>query len=348
MREYLYFLAGWWLWRLRFARRDRPSEPRAILVVRLDHLGDGLLSTPVFANLRAAYPNARIDLLCARWNRPAFATYPHIAHILELNPRAFRRSGERYDRTGRIWHALTALRGEYQMTITLRGTWLTLVLAAGYWLDRGAVRVSARLRRAPAPEHETDIALSILESAGIPTHIRIPEYQVSEEAARDAEDMLTRASVPEDRPIIACHVGSPVPRKRWPTPRFATLIERLTDEGAHVILVGGVTEDVLAREVLEVTNAKPTDLTGRTTFEQLAAVLRRCACFVGNDSAPMHLAAAVGVPTIGLFFATDPKRFGPRGPSASVVQADNVHALTVDAVLESIHSSWAPRDSAPE
>ena len=342
MREYLYFLTGWCLWRLRFCRRVRPVDARSILVVRLDHLGDGILSSPVLSNLHAAYPNARIDVLCARWNRAAFVTNPHVSRILELNPSTFRRPGEVFDRAGRFWQATAALRDSYQIVVTLRGTWLTLLAAGGFWIDRGASRVESRLRGGAVGRHETDINLSLLESAGIPTPVRIPEYAVPAECAAEVDDLFERLGVPTERALIACHVGSPVVRKRWPAPRFATLIERLAQQGAHVLLVGSVADEPFVEEVQSICHATTTSLVGRASLPQLAAVLRRCACFVGNDSAPMHLAASVGIPTVGLFFASDPERFGPRGLMTRVAKARSARDLSVDAVMDVIGDVWEP------
>ncbi|MBM3214176.1 glycosyltransferase family 9 protein [Candidatus Poribacteria bacterium] len=334
MGERLLFLVSWLLWRIAFAHRRLPEHPRAILVVKLDHLGDAILATPVLTNLRRHFPDARIDLLCARWNRPAFAVNPNVNRILELNPRTFRRSGPR-DRFGRVRQALLALRGSHDIVITLRGTGSCLLLAKGFWLDRGAVRVDAALRRRPKPIHEADIMLSLLESAGITVRTREPQFFIPDDT-EPASEALARFGVPTDLPIVAMHVGSPVPEKRWVPRRYAGLANRLIQDGMRVLLLGTAAEEAMSAEVLRDITGSAHDLTGKTSLALTARLLSSCAAFVGNDSAPMHLAAALGTPTLGLFFASDPTRFGPRGSCARFLSASDPRALTVDDVYRAV------------
>lgn len=331
MGEWAFFVASWLLWRAGVGRRPLPTRPRAILVVKLDHLGDALLATPALANLRRFYPDARVDVLCARWNRPVFSANPNVHRLLEFSPRAFRREGPP-DRFWRVVRAFLALRGQYDLVVTLRGTWTTLLLAHGCWLDRGATRIESRLHRRPLPRHETDITLSILEHAGIPIRTRSPEYELPKDADASLHTLCERVGLPEDRPWVAFHVGSPVEEKRWLLERFAALACRLTEAGYQVILVGSAAESPLSEAVQREVPYPLWDLTGKTSFGVTAALLSRCVGFIGNDSAPMHLAATLGTPTVGLFFASDPERFGPRGSRVRVLSARSPQALAVETV----------------
>ena len=347
MNERLLMGASWLLSRLLFSRRPLPDAPRAVLVAQLDHIGDAVLAEPMLATLRRLYPNARIDVLCARWNRAVFERSPHIQRILQMNPRAFRRGGPPPDSPIKTWRALSALRGEYDLTVCVRGTWLTLLLAKGCWIDRGADRLEMKLRRQKPPDHAADAALRMLESRGAAAARRIPRFPFSEEEAEAAERLLQHAAkgavehavkgAPSERPIAALHVGTPVPSKRWPLAKFAALAAALDAQGMTPALVGSRDEEPLAQEVARMSRAPALNFAGRTTLGQLAALLSRCIGFVGNDSAPMHIAAAVGVPTVGLFFASDPMRFGPRGAHASALRASSPHALDASAALEELN-----------
>ncbi len=336
MSERIFFLLSWILWRVVFARRAIPTDPRAILVIKLDHIGDGILITPVFENLRRRFPNARIDLLCARWNRPAFVGNPHIGRMLEFNPRTFRRDGRPCDAAARKWRALAALRGEYALTLTLRGTWLTFLLARGCWLDSGALRVHARLTGRHPPAHETDTALALLERLGVDVPERVPVYYPSEGDTAAVSDLFYRIGITDDRRLVALHVGSPVASKRWVLSRYARLADRLDGAGYTVLLVGVLTEEPLMDEVQKFAKSTPMSLAGKTTFPQTAALLARCQGFVGNDSAPNHLAAAVGVPSVGLYFKTDPVRFGARGRHVRVLTARDPRTLDVEDVYAAL------------
>lgn len=336
MIERLFFLVSWALWRVVFSRRALPTDPRSILVVKLDHIGDGILITPVFENLRRRYPNARIDLLCARWNRAAFVGNPHIGRMLEFNPRTFRRDGRPCDAAARKWRALAAMRGQYALTLTLRGAWLTLLLASRCWLDRGALRVDARLRGGRPPAHETDAALALLERIGVDAPQRLPAVYPSEADAVAVADLFGRMGIGEEDRLVALHVGSPVTAKRWMASRFARLADRLADAGYTVVLVGALIEEPLMAEVQELATSRPVGLAGKTTFPQTAALLARCDGFVGNDSAPKHLAAAVGTPTVGLYFKTDPARFGARGRYVRLLTARDPRTMEVEDVYAAL------------
>lgn len=331
MNEWAFFVISWLLWRVGWGRRPLPERPRTILVIKLDHLGDALLATPALANLHRFYPDARLDVLCARWNRPVFATNPNVHRLLEFSPRTFRREGPR-DRFGRVFQAFLALRNQYDLVVTLRGTWMTLLLAHGCWLDRGVTRIESRLRRQPLPRHETDITLSILEHAGIPIRTRSPEYEPPKDADSSLHELCKQVGLPEDESWVAFHVGSPVEEKRWLPERFAALASRLTEAGYRVILVGSAAEIPLSETVQREATVPLWNLTGKTSFGVTAAFLSRCVGFIGNDSAPMHLAATLGTPTLGLFFASDPERFGPRGPRVRVLSARSPQALSVETV----------------
>jgi ADP-heptose:LPS heptosyltransferase len=118
--------------------------------------------------------------------------------------------------------------------------------------------------------------------------------------------------------------------KRWPAVRYAELGRRLAETlGASIVVVGGPDDAPLTaavvRELADLAGERGAavwDLGGRTTLGALGAILRRCDLFVGNDSAPMHLAAAVGCPVVGLFGPTNPAMYAPYTTRAVVVQPD--------------------------
>ena len=347
MIERLFFLVSWMLWRVVFSRRVAPDNPRAILVIKLDHIGEGILATPVFENLRRRFPDARIDLLCARWNRAAFVGNPHVGRMLEFNPRTFRRDGSPYDAAARKWRALAAMRGEYDLTLSLRGTWLTLLLARKCWIDRGALRIATRLSGHRPPAHETDAALALLERVGIEAPHRLPAYYASDADATAVADLLQRLGIGDEARLVAMHVGSPVTSKRWMPMRFARLGDRLANAGYVVVLVGAMMEEPLIVEVQELARSRLVGLAGMTTFPQTAALLARCSGFVGNDSAPKHLAAALGIPTVGLYFRTDPVRFGARGKHVRLLAARNPRSMEAETVYDALMGLTEAAESPP-
>src|SRR5206468_12433233 len=116
------------------------------------------------------------------------------------------------------------------------------------------------------------------------------------------------------RPLAMLLPGARYWFKAWPVERFAELADRLTGVAGCRVLVGG---DAREREVAEAIRTRsrfaPTVLTGRTTLRQIAADIKRCALFVGNDNGPMHMAAALGTPVVAMFGPSDPAVWGPCG-----------------------------------
>jgi heptosyltransferase-2 len=124
----------------------------------------------------------------------------------------------------------------------------------------------------------------------------------------------------EARPVIALALGAGHPKRIWPIDRFADLAVWLMDRDMHVVLIGGAGDAGLARQLVRMADREVTDLTNSATLRQNAAVLRRCSLFCGNDSGPMHIAAAVGVPVVEIschprggdpLHPNAPERFGP-------------------------------------
>ncbi len=284
---------------------------RKFLVVNMNYMGDALLTTPAIAALRQAYPDARIDTVVG-----AGAA----AEVLRDNPtldsiiaRTARGSG------GRVMQTYRLLReGRYTDAVILPPL---PAYAAAAWLartprriglrDRGMNRFLTELRRTQA----VHMAETMLDTMPLPPNPDRKRRQlvvtVDRELQQAAAALLAEAGIGPDTPLIAVNVGATRPQKRWFAESFAETLDLLQD--VPCVLVGAGAEDaVLASEVLRRTQqAKPVILVGRTDVKTLAAVLQRCNLLISADSGPMHLATAVGTPSVALFGSTDPAVTGP-------------------------------------
>jgi ADP-heptose:LPS heptosyltransferase len=149
------------------------------------------------------------------------------------------------------------------------------------------------------------------------------------------------------RPFVMLVPGGSAHRldKRWPAERFGELAERLHARGYDIVIIGGLQEGAVARQIQRhVGTAR--DLTGRTDFASIAAMGAKAALVVGNDTGPLHLAAATGAPTIVLFSkASNPGLSAPRG-HVTVLQAQDLAALEVDAVAQAAANALSPPATA--
>ena len=311
-----------------FYRKRLPKDfvPERILVIKLDHLGDVLLATPVFSNLRRAYPNAELHALIGAWSRVVLEKHPDVNNVIEYNSPAFCRTGQPTSlrETFTLYRQLR--RQKYGLIVELRSDWRTVWFAflrlTPKRLSRAALQVANKLGFAQfSGTHETTRNLDVLRQAGIPTSVETAIFSVTTEDKKWAFDFLATYQIDRQHPLIAIHPGSPIALKRWLPERYAELADWLIAQKRAQILFVGVKDEIpIITEIQALMQGESINIAGKTTLTQLASILPTCNVFIGNDSGPMHLAAAVGTQTIGLYGPGDPTRFGPAGAKCQTIQ----------------------------
>ncbi|HLZ07268.1 MAG TPA: glycosyltransferase family 9 protein [Chloroflexota bacterium] len=297
-----------------------------ILVVRPDHLGDLLFLTPALRALRTALPTAVIVGLVGPWGRPVLEHNTCLDRLIEWEFPWFDRRSKRsplapYQSLARLAAALR--RERFDVVINFR---------ADFWW--GAL--AARLAGIPVRiGYSTPITTPFLTGA-IPLehgrHAAVENLALVESVVGKREEAglefpliaadrargtgLLRANE-RGRPIVALQVGAGAPVKVWPLDRLAKVGRMLGAEyDVAIVVVGGPSEVEAAHRVRDAVGDRAIALAGVTTLGELGAVLERCALAIGPDSGPLHLAVAVGTPTLHLFGPADSRRFGPYGDPA--------------------------------
>ena len=274
-----------------------------VLFVTLSNIGDAVLTTPALEAVHRRFPQARVDLVADPRSAELFARCPYLGETLLRRKRAG-------------WRAELALlrrlrRRRYVLAVDLR----TELLA---WLARARERRTRRGAR-PLGPHAAEAHLGVVADLldGPPPPARV---WLSDHDRRLAAALLR--GLPEG-PLLALAPGANWPPKIWPAERFAELARTLAPRFAGVVLVGGPGDrERTAAVAAALGGALPAaDLAGRTGLLGAAAVLERCALFVGNDSGLGHMAAAVGRPTVTVFGPGEPARYRPWGPAAEAVVA---------------------------
>ena len=300
--------------------------PERILVVKLDHLGDVLLATPVFSNLRRAYPNTELHALTGAWSRVVLEKHRDVSKVIEYNSPAFCRTGQptSLKQTFQLYRALR--RQKYDLMVELRSDWRVVWFAflrlTPKRLDRAALQVANKLGLAQfTGTHETTRNLDVLKQTGIPIPVQTTSFSVTAEDKKWASDFLATHQIDREHPLIAIHPGSPIELKRWLPERYTELADWLiAQKGAQILFVGVKDEIQIITDIQARMRGESINIAGETTLTQLASILPRCNVFIGNDSGPMHLAAAVGTHTIGLYGPGDPTRFGPVGEKCQTIR----------------------------
>ncbi|HLI07583.1 MAG TPA: lipopolysaccharide heptosyltransferase II [Ktedonobacteraceae bacterium] len=315
-------------------------QPQRILVIRLDLIGDLVLSLTVVRALKRTYPDAEIDLLAVPASGSIASHDPDLHEIIGYDPNIWRRPRAllRWKNWREARVLLKRLRGRhYDLAISVFGPWAALLAVLsgaprrvgfgregyfGFMTDS----VPGRHWKPGDRKHEVDYCLQLAQKAGatITPEDRIPRLYVAAGAQQAVARLLREAGAREgDGPLIACHVSSNNGQsKRWPLPYWATLLDRLIRERhAHVVLTGAPADLPLIAEITSRMREQPINLAGKTSLPQLAALLQRADLMITGDSGPMHIAAAVGTPLIAIHGPTDPAQSGPVSPQATMLRS---------------------------
>lgn len=293
-----------------------------LAAIRTDRLGDVLMNLPALRALDQRFPRAALTVVVRPPLDELLKSQPGIDAVSAYEPA--------YDRgwLGTLRWALALRRGRFDAVIALNPTKRAHAAA---WLAGVPIRVGyARKwdflltdtlpdRKAEGTKHETAYNLELAGLLGATTTDLLPRLVVSDDDRRVVARLLDDAGVTAPTALVALHPWTSDPAKQWPLPLMAELIETLAaDPTRTLILIGGPGEDERARHFLAGVRVPVLSFVGRLSLRQLAALLAECRVLVSNDSGPVHVAAAVGTPTVTLFTgqrpAATPRRWGPLGP----------------------------------
>ena len=311
--------------------RRRPSQaPARILCLRIERIGDLLMTLPALAALRAAAPNAAIDLVVGSWNAGLARAIPGIDRVEIMDADWLARGAGGLSPLGMMARMAQWRGRKYDLAINFEPdirTNLAIAAAgasrtAGFKSGGGGAVLDLALDYDPTA-HTTDNALAIVHAAigaeadGLPP----ATLSIPESARADASRLLAPLATPLK---IGIHVSAGRLVKQWPEPRFREVAERLVrDRDAGIVLTGSPDDRA---QVDVVRSALPpdrvVDLTGTTDLLVVAAALQQLDLLLTVDTGPMHLAHAVGTPVVAVFGPSDPRRYAPRGVHDTVVRID--------------------------
>jgi heptosyltransferase III len=291
-----------------------------ILFISSTRIGDAVLSTGLLDHLIRTYPQAKLVVACGPVAEGVFARMPNRAWTIVLTKRRYRLHWLE------LWRAVAGQR--WDILVDLRGS-------AFAWTVRARRRYVLRGGRQPGHRLSHLGALLGLDPPPLPV------------AWFNAADRARAAALlPGEGRWIALGPTANWDRKVWPAERFTALFRALTAPGAPLagaraaILGGpGPQERAMAAPVLTALGDRAVDLVGTLSLPEVAAVLARCALFIGNDSGLMHLSAATGTPTLGLFGPSRVEEYAPAGRHVATAVApgspglDSMPGLTLEAAL---------------
>jgi lipopolysaccharide heptosyltransferase I len=324
-----------------------------IALVKLSSLGDVIHALPVAVSLRAARPRARLAWIVERREAAVLHGHPALDEVIVADTRRWRRARGPGALRAALGEALALRRrlaaARFDVALDLQGLVKSGAVAAAtraplrVGFAAGRVReplsvlfTNRRVVPPPSACHVVEQYLALLAPLGI-TERRLEFHLPVTPAAEAAmEQWLAARGLKPHRRLVVLNPGAGRADKRWPVEHFGTLARRLTqDAGAHVLVTWGPGEE---RAAAAIAAAAPAALAPPTDLTTLPALLRRASVMVAADTGPLHVAAALGVPCVGLYGPTAAARNGPYGPGHRALASPDgtMGALAPAAVLAAV------------
>lgn len=315
-----------------------------LLIVRLSAMGDVIHTLPAVHSLRVAFPQARIGwlieerwagLLCAPGTAqrgPRSSLRPLVDEVHTVNLKAWRRSPfsiSTLQGVATVWNDVRD--AHYDLAVDLQGAMRSALLAR--WSGARVVYGAAEPRESPASlwytrkvlargRHVVEQNLSVAEGVrnqwSLPREVESPPAELPQDPQAEAriEQRLAEFGI---RDFAILNPGAGWGAKRWPAERYGEAARGLADYGLRSILNYGPGEEELANAAEAASNGAARKM--RCTVTELISLTRRARLFVGGDTGPLHLAAALLVPVVAIYGPTDPARNGPYGTRSVVLRS---------------------------
>lgn len=332
---------------------------KKILVVTVNWLGDSIMTTPVFQALKEKYPESFLAVMGPSRVQGVFLNNPFIDQFIAFDERSTHKS---------LWAKLKFIKmlkskGFTSVFLIHRSfTRLLICFLAGIHQRIGFARRKNNLlltKKVVLPKlklHRGDLYLYLFEKSEVEVKKRLPQIFVSQHTQQRVNELFKQLKI-EDKMCIGINPCANWDLKCWPREKFAALADLCVAElKAEVIFIGAEKEKPLVQRVIVLIKNSVLNLCGKTTLEELAALISNLFLFVSNDSGPAHMSAALGVPTVVLFGPTSQELTAPRGEKVFIVKekvscdipcykkecADNVcmQNITVEQVFAVIKEIW--------
>ncbi len=303
-------------------------EVNKILFIRIDRVGDLVLSTPAIKALKEKYPHSKLIVLASRSNYSLLENNPYVDQTLIYDAKQsllMKLKSIKHLRTFGFDMAVDPY-VDYELKTALIAFLSGATKRIGY-----ASHGREILFNLPAPEideneHFADLTLGVLKPLGIIPKERNPEIFLAEDEKKWASNWLSKRKL-DSRPVVGIHPGAYYESQRWPPDHFSELIRELGKaETRELILFGGPGDEMLLDSIVssigsDIRTYIPDDL------RKFAALLSCCSVFICNNSGPLHIAVAVNTPTISLMGPTRKDRWMPIGSIHRVLRIDDLPCI---------------------
>ncbi len=327
-----------------------------ILAIRLARLGDVILLFPALGLLKAAFPDARVTFLTGHRCAPLAELCPHIDEVIPVD-RVAMRDGSAVKTIREMIGLVRDIRQRrFDLVVDFHSFRETNLLA---WFSGASLRFGLKrykkaylkfcFNRPPVLEdkslHVAAMFRRVVEGIADQTGVNLPDAQNTALLIPNALRTWA-AQTAAAGPRLGLYVDAPVPERVWPPEHFAQVADVAIEKlGAQVVVLSGEAGAGLSERLQNASRYHSrlsvfTDLTA----PRLAAIIASCRLLVSNDTGPMHLGPAVGVPTLGLFSVGYPEHFRPTGPADRYLRGNPIQCIEVNEVIAAVGEMWATVD----
>lgn len=317
---------------------------KKILLIRFARLGDVILLVPSIRALRSRYPESRIEVLVDQRYAGVLEMCSAVDRVISVN-RLEMRDGGKIRAIANMFRLARELRdGAYDLVLdfhSFRETHLLTWYTGARW-RLGLKRVHSSywplcFNLGPVLEddalHVSEVFLSIPAFLGIDPVPNGHLLDLNSELRQEAKAFLNRHQISNNALRIGFNLGAGSDSRTWPPEKFAELAEQIAQRHeAVVIAFSGPNEELLSRDFFRRVRSARVIPAPNLALPQLAALFNRCHVLVSNDTGPMHLGAAMGVPTLGLFSVARPNHYRPLGASSRYVSCAPIEQLATETV----------------
>jgi lipopolysaccharide heptosyltransferase II len=298
-----------------------PSAKK-ILLIKMGAVGDLIMASSFFEAVRQNFPQAHISHLVSDQLFPTVKANPNIDRFIPADSDALYKGGW-FSQLREVFRLISLLRKErFDLVFVLHWAWQFNLLAflcripkrVGFKRKWGGLFLTHRVRP-HEDQNNREAYLDLLRIFGVPVHYQKSHYYLSEQEDRFLETFVEEHRMGAEEQLIALAPGGgrnikqTMLNRLWPVDRYIELLSNILQAGPYrIVLIAGPDDGQVIQPILD---RYPQCIDTRTlSFGEKASILRRCRLLVGNDSAPIHMAAAMGIPTYSLWGPTNPKRYG--------------------------------------
>lgn len=306
------------------------KQVRKILLIKMERIGDLVLSTPAIRAIRKNFPDCHITIIVNRYTEEIIKQDPNVDDVIVYDIRGLHRSLMQ-----KIGFIKNLRRSGYDLAVDLSTraflftpVWLSYLSRANLTLGldnfgRGFL-FNMKVKPYSEPRSLAEEVLHILSPLGIASSDIQPRLFLSGEDKSYIQELLKKKEVEEDDLLAVVHTGGYYKTQHWTNEGYAEVARHLIRKyKAKVFFVGSHKERELLNKIIALINEESINLIGdETSLGQLMALISRCHLFIGNNSAPLQIAAAFNIPTISFLGPTLPKKWSPQGKRHIVIRKD--------------------------